>query len=142
MQTRPLHQAMTTGTTPTVQIQLDKMGIRSYPLQDGAHDPDLDFQDRPSHWGPLTSQTRVKATDTMTSKGNLLPYYHHDASKRIGDDDEGHGKTMSCRIVGESPPCQQCRYDWHCSITIRHAMTWKQDHDDDHTMTCTGARTR
>jgi hypothetical protein len=36
----------------TVQIQPDKLGVRPHPLWDGAHDPALDFLDRPSHRGP------------------------------------------------------------------------------------------
>jgi hypothetical protein len=53
-----------------------------------------------------------------------------------------NGKTTSHRIVGEPPPCQQCRHDWHCSITPRHTTTLDQDHDEDHTRTCNDTRTR
>jgi hypothetical protein len=75
----------------------------------------------------------------------LPSHCHHGAIKRIGDDDEGHGKTTSCRTVGELAACQQCRHNRHCSIMPCHAMTWEQnhnDHDDDHTWTCDDGRIR
>jgi hypothetical protein len=57
-------------------------------------------------------------------------------------DDEGHSKFTSHRTVGESPPCQQCHHDRHCSIMPRHAATWAQDHNNNHTWTCADAKTR
>jgi hypothetical protein len=74
--------------------------------------------------------------------GYLLPHCRHDATRRTGDDDEGHGELTSHGAVGEPPPCQQCRHDRHCSITPCHAVTWAQDHDDNHTRTYADAKTR
>jgi hypothetical protein len=85
----------------------------------------------------------------MTSKGGqrprssyLLPRRRHDATKRTGDDDEGHGKITSRRTVYEPPLCQQCRHDRHCSIMACHTATLDQDHDEDHTRMCDDVRTR
>jgi hypothetical protein len=58
-----------------------------------------------------------------------------DGPRRSRGDDEGHGKTMSHRTARESPPCLQGRHNWHSSNTPPHAMTWAEDHDDNHAQT-------
>jgi hypothetical protein len=78
--------------------------------------------------------------DRRPRGGYLLPHCRHDATGRTGDDDGGHSKLTSHRTVGEPPPCQHCRHDWHCSIMSCHAATWAQDHNDNHIRTYADAR--
>lgn len=60
----------------------------------------------------------------MIRGGYVLPHYCHDATRWTGDDDEGHGKVMSRRTVGELPPCQYSAATTNtialCHATLRH----------------------
>jgi hypothetical protein len=45
-------------------------------------------------------------------------------------------ETTSHRMASEPPPCLQCRHGRHSSTTPHLTATWAQDHDDNHTQTC------
>jgi hypothetical protein len=76
-----------------------------------------------------------KLTRRPTTWGGYQLLY--DAPGKSGGNDEGHGETISRRTAGETPPCLQCRLNWHCGTTPHHVATWAQDHDDSHAKTCT-----
>jgi len=111
-QTRQHCQAVTTGTTPH---------RRNPTWQDGLMAPSTTrWCAWPSLWlsrlarppGTSTSQSRIEALDTTTSKddrwpeSDLLPHYrHNNATRRIGGDDEGHGKIGVGSGLGLAGPC-------------------------------------
>jgi hypothetical protein len=45
-------------------------------------------------------------TSRTTNNLGAATYSHTEATKKMGDDDEGHGEFTSYRIAGEPPPCQ------------------------------------
>ena len=74
-------------------------------------------------------------TNMTTNDMGVATYSRTDATRRTGDDDEGHSEPTSYRTAGEPPLCQQCRHDRHCSTTPCNTTTWEQDrndHDKDH----------
>jgi hypothetical protein len=46
-------------------------------------------------------------------------------------------KTTSHKIADEPPPCLQCHHGRHSDTTPHYAMTWPQDHDNNHAQMCT-----
>jgi hypothetical protein len=91
----------------TIKIWPNRTGIRSHPLRDGAHDHDLDFQDRSRQRGPQprspgsrpSAPQPTKATDEL----GAVTCSHTNATtpprERVEDDDEGHGKLTLHRTV-------------------------------------------
>jgi hypothetical protein len=62
----------------------------------------------------------TRGDDLRPGGGHLPPYCRHDATRRTGDNDEGHDETTSTRIVGEPSLCPQCQHGQHYSTM--HAM--------------------